>query len=91
MKSDTLLKVGACMTLAALGVAYAGPARADRCDRLWYERNQIYADAGYCFKTERARSVFGARCYPPFGQLSPGAQRRVNELQAEEYDMGCPK
>ena len=29
------------------------------CDVLWEIRNQIYFDAGYCFKTERALDFFG--------------------------------
>jgi len=78
------------VTLAALAFAYAGPARADACDRLWYERNSIYADAGYCFKTPRALAAFGPRCYPPYGELSPGAHRHINAIQAEEYSLGCP-
>jgi hypothetical protein len=85
---DYRLALATAATLAAV-VVHAGPARADVCDRLWYERNEIYADAGFCFKTPRARAVFGERCYPPYGQLSPGAQRRVNEIQAEEYGRGC--
>ncbi|HRY02252.1 MAG TPA: YARHG domain-containing protein, partial [Beijerinckiaceae bacterium] len=27
------------------------PAYAQSCGELWYERNAIYKDAGYCFKT----------------------------------------
>jgi len=34
------------------------------CDRLWYERNAIFARKGYCFRTRRAVRVFGYRCYP---------------------------
>jgi hypothetical protein len=79
----------AAVTLAAVTFGCAGPARANSCDRLWYERNSIYADAGYCFKTPRARAAFGRGCVPPYGQLSPREQRRVNAIQAEEADLGC--
>lgn len=61
------------------------------CSQLWYARNKIYADNGYCFQTERARSVFGAGCFPPYGRLSPSAQARVNELQYWENQRGCPR
>jgi hypothetical protein len=85
---STVLKLGlAAVTLIASGAA----ARADVCDRLWYDRNAIYADAGYCFQTPRARATFGPGCRPPYGRLTPGAQRRINEIQAEEYARGCPR
>ncbi len=29
------------------------------CENLWIRRNSIYKDAGYCFKTSRAISMFG--------------------------------
>jgi hypothetical protein len=29
------------------------------CERLWQERNQVYKDEGYCFKTARAIRAFG--------------------------------
>ncbi len=91
-KITTLLNISvAALTLAAAPFALAGAARADACDRLWHKRNAIYADYGYCFKTERARSVFGYVCHPPFGRLPPWAQRRVSEIQAEEDGMGCPR
>lgn len=71
----------------------ARPALAQRgqCYDLWYERNEIYARNGYCFKTARARSVFGAGCFPPFGRLSASENRRVRELQNEEDALGCPR
>lgn len=34
------------------------------CENLWYTRNTIYAENGYCFKTDRAIEMFGNRgCY----------------------------
>ena len=40
---------------------YVSPAelRRSSCETLWTLRNSIYKDAGYCFQTDRARSVFG--------------------------------
>ena len=77
------------LAAAVAAAALAGPARADTCDRLWYQRNEIYADAGFCFKTPRALAAFGPRCYPPYGELRPGAKRRIDAIQAEEYGLGC--
>lgn len=61
----------------------------DWCYDLWYQRNAIYARKGYCFKTQRARAVFGPACFPPYGQLSPNEQRRVNRIKAQERAQGC--
>jgi YARHG domain len=59
------------------------------CNALLTERNSIYACNGYCFKTERARAVFGPGCFPPYGKLSGWEQSRVNELQMWEQRKGC--
>lgn len=59
------------------------------CEDLWYERNAIYADKGYCFETQRARQTFGRGCFPPYGQLSPHEKRRVERIQRLESRLGC--
>lgn len=59
------------------------------CDRLWYERNAIFAAKGHCFQSQRAIAAFGPGCFPPYGQLSAAEQRRVNELQRIERQLGC--
>ncbi len=59
------------------------------CDGLWYARNQIYARNGYCFQTERAISVFGRGCFPPFGKVYGGEQRRLNDIMYWERVKGC--
>lgn len=97
-------KAGAAAALAALAMvgaaslgavsltALSTPGLAQgRCGALWYERNEIYARNGYCFKTPRARAAFGAGCFPPYGRMSGWEKRRVDEIQAEEYEMGCPR
>jgi hypothetical protein len=82
---------------ALLGVAAVSipePAHAQSgagmsCGELWYARNAIYARRGYCFNTARGRAVFGAGCFPPYGQLSGWEASRVNELQMWERRKGC--
>lgn len=59
------------------------------CYQLWYERNSIYADNGYCFKTAKARAVFGAGCFPPYGHLSKSEQEHVAGIKEWEYRKGC--
>lgn len=76
------------------GAGFVSGARAQAlselsCKALWYQRNAVYAEQGYCFKTKDAIATFGARCYAPFGKLTPDQQRYVNEVQAWEARKGC--
>ena len=59
------------------------------CDQLWYARNSLYAQTGYCFKTARARSVFGPGCFPPYGKLDGWQQQRISEFSYWERRRGC--
>jgi hypothetical protein len=70
---------------------FIAEAQAQSCGQLWYQRNAIYARAGYCFQTARARAAFGENCFPPYGRLSPNQQARVNALQYQEDMRGCPR
>lgn len=91
LKRFCLIAVGAA-ALAAPFALGAAPAWAQgACESLWHQRNAIYARNGYCFRTERARAVFGPGCYPPYGELAPSERRQVNRLQAEEDALGCPR
>ncbi len=87
------MKKAALFALSALTAGYAlvVPAQAQSCNDLWYRRNAIYAEAGYCFQTQRARAVFGRGCFPPYGRLSPYQQQMVNDIQRQEDYMGCPR
>ena len=86
----------ATLTLAAallMAPPAATPANAQyasmSCSALWYARNEIYARNGYCFRTARARSVFGPGCFPPYGRLSAWEQRQVSQIESWEYRRGC--
>jgi hypothetical protein len=63
------------------------------CQRLWVERNGIYKDAGYCFKTARAINYFGnAGCRYDIEAalpLSPSERARIMDILAEERANGC--
>ena len=84
------LAIAAAASVSAAIMLTPLPAHAQSCGQLWHQRNSIYAQAGYCFQTPRARSVFGAGCFPPYGQLSGWQRQRVNQIQAQERYMGCP-
>jgi YARHG domain len=82
------------VVLAGVEIASISAASAQsRCERLWVARNQIFKDAGYCFKTRRAIAYFGnAGCqYDSESRvpLSRGERARVARLQAEERELGC--
>ncbi|MCC0014746.1 MAG: YARHG domain-containing protein [Rhodobiaceae bacterium] len=82
------------VVLAASAFGIAGEARAQSynamtCDQLWYARNSIYANKGYCFKTQQAINVFGARCYPPYGKLDSYEQSQVDQIRQVEKAHGC--
>ena len=66
---------------------------AQSCEGLWVERNAIYKEAGYCFKTRRAIAHFGnAGCsYDNEGSLPLSARERarVARIIAEERALGC--
>jgi hypothetical protein len=85
------------LLLAGLGLALgAAAAKADfPCDELWGERNAVYADAGYCFRTERGIRAFGREgCrHDDIADvpLSARDRRKVAEIQAEERRNGCPR
>jgi len=81
---------GAIVTGAAM-MPQPAMAQGGACYDLWYQRNEIYARNGYCFRTERARRVFGPGCFPPYGRLSGYEAQRVREIQYEEDRMGCPR
>jgi hypothetical protein len=87
--SGVLVAMG--MAIACVPVrAWAQDPATMTCEELWYQRNEIYARKGYCFRTERARAVFGPGCFPPYGQLSNWESRRVAELQMWERRRDCP-
>jgi hypothetical protein len=87
-----VLALAVVATAAPLTPLASAPAFAQgggRCYDLWYQRNAIYANRGYCFKTAQARSVFGPGCFPPYGRLSPAEKRQVAWIQAQENRFGC--
>jgi hypothetical protein len=64
------------------------------CDQLWFGRNSVFKEAGYCFKTRRAIDVFGnAGCrYDDINAvpLSNENQNLVSTVQRVERDKACP-
>jgi len=71
-------------------VSTAQMAAAASCYDLWYERNAIFNDKGYCFNTELGRETFdNGDCWTDNPRLSRAEQRRVDQLLREERRRGC--
>lgn len=87
----TAATVGA-FVLAA-GAASAQNYNSMSCDQLWYQRNSIYKEHGYCFKTDRAINAFGNRgCYVDNErnlQLSRSVRSEIDLIVSIERQKGC--
>ncbi|MEM7088223.1 MAG: YARHG domain-containing protein [Pseudomonadota bacterium] len=63
---------------------------ASLCERLWYERNLIYHNRGYCFQTSRAKAVFDtSQCSTRAPSLTAAELSEVERLKAAEKANGC--
>jgi hypothetical protein len=82
------------LAVSGLSLIVASEARAQSCGELWHQRNSIYKEAGYCFRTPRAIRAFGnAGCSYDSEYdvpLSPRQRQRVASIRAMERDLGCP-
>ncbi len=66
------------------------PAKAESCYDLWYERNQIFDDNGFCFKTQLGKDTFdNSDCYTSNPSLSRAEVRRVAQIKARERAKRC--
>ena len=81
-----------CLAVIAspLVLGASAPARAESCYDLWYARNIIYAENGYCFKTELGKETFsGYDCWTRNPAFSRSERREVAAIKAEERSRGC--
>jgi len=77
------------LAIASIGFT-AQSAFADSCYDLWYERNAIYDDNGYCFKTSLGKRVFdNSDCYTSDPDFTRAEQRRIDQIRREEKRLGC--
>jgi YARHG domain len=93
MKNETQF-FAALVGLATLAAAVEPTfAYDDKCNQLWVERNSIYKERGYCFKTERAKDHFSNEGCTHHDEgavpLSDHERTRIAEIQRLERDFGC--
>lgn len=71
-------------------VPAASVSTANACEELWYARNLIYHNNGYCFQTSRARKVFDtSQCTTSNPRLTVAEQSEVQRLLGLESANGC--
>jgi hypothetical protein len=79
------------ITLVMLSLAVlASPVLAQSCYDLWYERNEIYDNNGFCFKTQLGMETFdNSDCWTSNPKLSKAERRRVDQIRSEERRRNC--
>ncbi len=66
------------------------PTAGDSCDQLWYARNLIYHEKGFCFTSAKAKSVFDtSACTTSNPVLSAAEKKEVERIKALEKAKGC--
>lgn len=61
------------------------------CEELWFMRNSIFNDRGYCFKTQRAQAVFdNSDCVSSDPNILNSFERHnVGVIKRVERQQGC--
>lgn len=85
--------VSAAVTVGAASPGLSQDVWSLSCGELWYQRNSIFKDAGYCFHTPRAIRAFGnagcsyddERAVP----LSDNDRSAINSIREVENAKGC--
>jgi YARHG domain len=88
------LVAGIVQTVPSVAFAQSSP-RFMTCEEMWFVRNDIYKEKGYCFRTQRAISTFGnAGCrYDDINDvpLSANERNKIAEVTRWERIKGCPR
>lgn len=62
----------------------------DTCSQLWYARNLIYHEKGYCFTSAKAKSIFDtSSCTTSSPLLSAAEKAEVDRIKGLEKANGC--
>lgn len=75
---------------ATLIITLPGTAMAASCFDLWYARNAIYDDNGYCFKSDLALEYFdNADCWTKKPKFSKAEWAEIVAIKDEEEARDC--
>lgn len=97
VKEDGMRALLSGLGLLMLGVVSASALHfpSANCEELWWERNNVYKQRGYCFKTARAIQAFGnAGCQYDAIEAVPLSKMDhdlVAEIQMWERRNRCPR
>ncbi len=65
------------------------------CENLWYVRNSIYDEHGYCFRTKAGKEAFdNSDCYEDDAsrlQFNKHEKANISRIVEVEKDRGCRK
>jgi len=62
----------------------------EACDDLWFVRNAIFNEGGYCFATPLGRAVFdNADCTPSGPELSDQDLAKIAQIKSMEKRLAC--
>jgi hypothetical protein len=76
--------------LAFTAALTATPALSASCYDLWFQRNVIFDNNGFCFTTSLGRRTFdNSDCYTSSPELSGWERRRVAQIKRQERRQGC--
>lgn len=60
------------------------------CDDLWFHRNRIFHENGYCFSSERGIATFGNEgCFTKTPELSGRDAELMQIIKTGEKELGC--
>ncbi len=60
------------------------------CDELWYARNYLFHINGYCFGSDRGKSVFSNdECFTKSPELDDVEQTLMKVIKAREKELSC--
>ena len=82
-----MIRIVTVMWMAAL----AGPSMAlELCDELWFGRNLVFDQAGYCFGSPLGKAVFNnADCTTSSPEISPKDQAYIAWVKETEAEWQC--
>lgn len=76
--------------IAIPGVLFSfTPLKEMGCYDLWYARNSIFDENGYCFKSREAKIIFNPSCEENFKGLDKEAKDEVKRIIKIEKEKGC--
>jgi len=76
--------------IAALAGNWSESTSDNSCYDLWYQRNLISAQQGYCFESNLGKEVFkGFECSTHSPKFSSDEKKIIEQIKAKEHQLNC--